>query len=107
MADDFIALALNKSLDAFKNMLQRAWTVHRKPRTEQHKQQKQERENKKLHRERVWNWGSGVFGLDVYAPQQGRDWSCEHTVQDFGEPQLLRHKDGFGGKLLVAQYEYF
>jgi len=103
VADDLIALALNKSLDAFKNMLQRARTVHRKPRTKHKKQQQQESEDENFHRKRVWNGGSRVLG-SIFIVRSNDVRAGEHTVQDFGEPQLLRHKVASDCKLLAAYF---
>src|ERR1700731_259506 len=92
MADDLIALALNESFDAFKRMLQCAGTVCRKPRPKQEKQQDQKTEDKNLHRKRIRNRSGGMLRFYMQQPQQRRDRVCEQTVQDCGEPQLLRHK---------------
>src|SRR5579859_426514 len=53
VSDDFAALALNKSFNAFKDVLQRAGTVDRETRANEQEKNQQENEDQKLHRERI------------------------------------------------------
>jgi hypothetical protein len=92
VADDLVALALDESLNALEDMLQRARTIDRKARTNQQKQNQQERENQNLHRKRVWNRSYRIFHLDMQCQQQRRDGAGKQAIQDFGEPKLLGHK---------------
>jgi hypothetical protein len=92
MSDDLIALALDKSLNTLKGVLQRAGAIHRKPGAEHKKHDQEETKDKDLHRERVRNGSRRVLGREVQRLQQRCNRPCKQTIQDMGEPELFRHK---------------
>ncbi len=95
VADNFLALSLDETVGAFKNVLQGARLVHRKPGAHQSKNRNQKEKYQKLHGHSIGDRGLGIFGMNMECLQQPGNRAGEEVVQYFGKPQLFRHESGF------------
>ena len=82
MSDDFVALALDESVSAFKDVLQGARLVDRKPGAHQSKYDNEKQKYQKLHRHGIRDGRVRILGFNVKRPQQPGNWAGEEVIQE-------------------------
>src|SRR5690349_19286165 len=92
VADNLLALALNKIVHAFKNVLQGTGFVDRQAGANHEKKQQQDEHDQQLHGDGVGNGRLRMFNVNVQRLQHGSHGAADCTVQKLGKPELFSHK---------------
>ena len=85
VSNDVAALSLDKSLNAFEDVLQTARALYRKSRANQKKNHDQKCEHQNFHGDKVRNRRLRKLWLNVQRAQHSRDRPRESVVQKFSE----------------------
>ena len=95
VADNFVALAFDEAVGAFKDVLQGTGLVHRQRERTRKNSSTRNRNTRSSMATALVMGAWGYCGIECGAPQQSRDRAGEEVVQDFGKPELFRHESGF------------